>query len=272
MKLILSITLQFIFIGQILAITPDRSYQITPDSLGLNYESVTIQTPDKTQIKVWHINASEESNNGNTIILCYGDAGNMSYWLNQAGILSQVGYSVVLFDYRGFGESSDFEINPNQLYYNEFATDLECVIKWSKQNLSYKKLGLLSFSMGTIMSTIAIQTEPVDFMIAEGYVLNPKSIKKKIFELKNKKILLPKNSKNYESLISKIDIPILVFSGTNDIVTTTKDSEKIVAQKSNRQLITFDGNHLEGFQKLTKNYFGDMYIESITNFIEKECR
>ncbi len=271
MKFLLLFILQFFIFNQIFALNPDKYYQITPDSLGLIYESKTILTPDSASIQLWHIKPSNETDNGNTIIICYGDAGNMSWWLNQAGILSQVGYTVILFDYRGFGQSSDFDMNPAQLYYNEFAIDLESVIRWTKQNVKFKNVGILSYSMGTIMSTLAVQTETVDFMISEGYVLNPESIKMKIKELKGKDIILPNDSKEYEAKIAKIPSPILVFSGTKDVITTTQDSEKIVSQKPNRKLIKFDGGHLEGFQTLTKDYYGETYIEDISEFIKKEC-
>lgn len=268
MKSLIFTLFQIAVVGQLLAITPDRVYHLSPDSLGLTYESHIIQTSDDAGVKLWDIKAQKELDNGNTIILCYGDSGNMSYWLNHAAILSQVGYSVVLFDYRGFGESSDFVINPNQLYYDEFSMDLEAVIRWTKQNLSYANLGILSFSMGTIMTTIAVQNESVDFIVAEGFVMNPENIKEKIFQLKGKEIILLESAKGFEALISKIDIPLLLISGTEDVVTTLADSQEIVAQKVNRKLISFEGNHLGGFQKMTKQYFGDIYIQHIGSFIE----
>ena len=174
----------------------------------------------------WIIKADEKVKNGITLILCYGDMGNMSYWLNQAGVLSQVGYDVLMFDYRGFGKSSAFKINPDYLYYDEFATDLTTVIKWAKLNLNSKKLGLISFSMGTIMSTIALQSESVDFFIGEGFVLSPKNIQSKLYDLKSKNILLPESSDNYDEMVKNLKLPILLFSGTQDLVTTDKDSEQ----------------------------------------------
>lgn len=265
--LIILISLTFTFVSY--ALKPDRVYNLTPDSLGLDYTMYLIETPDKAKIKVWFLNAHDSVDNGNTLILSYGDAGNMSYWLNQAVVLNQNGYSVVLFDYRGFGGSSDFEMNPNQLYYNEFSTDLISVIKWSKQNLSYNKLGLLSFSMGTIMSTIAAQTEQVDFIVGEGFVFSPAAIQAKIFQLKQKEIILPSNSDEYEHLIKKIEVPMLLYSGSKDVFTTLIESKEIVSQKANRTLIEFAGNHLEGFSVLSKSYYGELYVAELDNFIQK---
>lgn len=251
------------------ALKPDRVYHLTPDSLGVAYTTHRVETPDNAKINVWFLKANDSIDNGTTLILCYGDAGNMSHWLNQAVVLNQNGYSIVLFDYRGFGESSDFEINPNQLYYNEFAVDLISVIRWSKQHLNYNKLGLLSFSMGTIMSTIASQTEQVNAIIGEGFVFNPSAIKSKIFQLKQKEIILPAKSDEYKGLIATIEIPMLLYSGSKDQFTTLTDSKKIVSQKANRTLVEFDGNHLEGFHVLSKSYYGEVYIAELDKFIKK---
>jgi pimeloyl-ACP methyl ester carboxylesterase len=252
-----------------LALKPDSLYQITPDSLNLKYESIKITTPDSFNLQVWKIIPELKVKNNSTIILAYGDSGNMSYWLNQAAILSQRGFSVVLFDYRGFGESSSFDMNPNQLYYNEFAIDLISVIKWVKTEFSENKIGVWALSMGTIMSTIALEQEPLDFFIGEGFVINPTKIKTKIFELKGKEIILPDGHTEIQNKINALTIPMLLFAGSEDIITTIEDSKNIVSQRKNRYIVPFNGGHLQGFQSLTKKYYGDQYILKIERLISK---
>lgn len=273
MKQILLLLLFTFLIQVCFGLKPDSTYHSTPDSLGLIYETNSISTSDsKAELNSWLIKADPEIENGITLILCYGDSGNMSYWLNQAGILSQVGYNVLLFDYRGFGKSSSFTIHPDQLYYDEFAIDLESVISWAKSNLEYKNIGIISFSMGTIMSTIALQTQKIDFLIGEGFVLDPVKIKNKILKLKGKEITLPESSKRYVKMVSNLKLPVLLFSGTEDKFTTTKDSQKVIKMNKNRRLVVFEGNHLEGFTKLSGEYFGQEYIAEINHFLVKEIK
>jgi hypothetical protein len=252
-----------------LALKPDSLYQITPDSLKLKYESLKISTPDSLNLQVWKIIPELKVKNNSTIILAYGDSGNMSYYLNQAAILSQRGFAVILFDYRGFGKSSSFTMNPNQLYYNEFAIDLVSVIKWTKAEFSENKIGIWALSMGTIMSTIALQQEPLDFFVGEGFVINPTKIKTKIFELKGKEILLPDGHTEFQNKINTLTMPMLLFAGNEDIITTIEDSKNIANQRKNRSIVTFKGGHLQGFQSLTKKYFGDLYILKIEKRISK---
>ena len=64
-----------------MALKPDSLYQMTPDSLKLKYESLKITTPDSLNLQVWKIIPELKVKNNSTIILAYGDSGNMSYWL-----------------------------------------------------------------------------------------------------------------------------------------------------------------------------------------------
>ena len=251
-----------------LALKPEKVYLSHPDSLQLNSETHVVETPDGAKLKVWLLKPKDDIKNGNTLIISYGDAGNMSYWLTQCGILTERGFTVVMFDYRGFGESSDFSMNPNQLYYNEFATDLKSIIQWTKQHVKSNKLGVWSLSMGTIMSTWAVQTEKVDFMVGEGFVSSLTQVQKRLFDFKQREMVLPENSGGYEALIRKIEIPVLLFAGNQDQFTTVEDSKQVAAQKKNRRMIRFEGNHLQGFQVLSKHFYGDGYLMEIERFIK----
>jgi len=251
------------------ALKPDSTYLSHPDSIGLNSETYRVLTPDNLELNVWKLIPTKKTNNNTTIILAYGDSGNMSYWLNHAAMLNQRGFTVIMFDYRGFGESSPFEMNQDQLYYDAFTDDLKSIIKWTKINSKNKKIGLWGLSMGTIISSLALQSETVDFFIGEGFVLDPSVLKQKIFDFKNRDIILPKSAATYKQSIKLITTPMLLFSGSLDQFTTTSDSETIVNQKSNRKLIEYSGNHLQGFQSMTKFFFGDQYIIAMEKFIKK---
>ena len=51
-----------------------------------------------------------------TLIICNGDAGNMSYQqISLAYLYAANGFNVVTFDWRGFGESSEFEMDTDYL-------------------------------------------------------------------------------------------------------------------------------------------------------------
>lgn len=250
--------LLFTITNNLYAIDPDRDYRITPDSLGIQFEQLTIQTSDNFELNAWKLLPQAEDKD-TTIILAYGDSGNMSYFLHQSRMLANMGFTMLLFDYRGFGKSSDFKIDRDFLYYNEFGNDLSAVIDYAKRNFDTKKTGVWALSMGTIAATIALQEESINFLIAEGYVSDPHLIKERL-EDDSTNILLPADSDHFEQMITSIDVPLLIFAGTVDMVTTVADAESIAVQSENREVVTYAGNHLQGMRMLTDSQYGDIYF------------
>lgn len=252
-----------------LSLKPERNYISNPDSLGLKFESHRIKTSNSLELQSWVLYPMGDVNRETSVILAYGDAGNMSYWLNQAAILSQSGYTVILFDYRGFGESSDFAMDENQLYYDEFTEDLSSVYSWTKSNVKNQKIGVWGLSMGTIMTGFLLNEVTPDFLILEGLVVKPETIQKKIDEAKSKRIVLPESAYQLNDIYSNTTVPMLIFSGEADEFTPVEDANKMASVNVNRTSIVFNGGHLQGFQTMTNGFFGDAYLKEINGFLIK---
>lgn len=180
-KLVVICALMFIMGFQSFAIKPNRVYVLSPEMLGLVYRDLEVKTSDGLTIKTWFIPAQpaisdEEKSeawtnpvkkpyvapyayNRPTIIIANGDAGNMSYpQLLHAQYFANQGYNVVTFDWRGFGESSDWEINNDYLVYSEFLLDYDAVIKEVlKQNeeVDTNKIAVFGWSTGAYLSMAA---------------------------------------------------------------------------------------------------------------------
>jgi len=251
------------------AINPTKDYILTPDSFNLSFEKKHFITKDSANIYAWIIKPTIQSERNNkVIVICPSDAGNMSYFLYQAYAMVNVGYYVVMFDYRGFGTSSDFSYQKNNLYHNEDITDALTVLRKVKSTFKEKKIGLMGFSMGTIIATFVSQQEKVDFMINEGLVSNLNKYVEHLYQIKHKKILLPSSSKKYNNIFlnSLTKLPkYLIFIGNND-----KNSQLNEQQlKDNKvEIIKFDGGHLQAFTSLTKTNYGDEYVKIINKFMD----
>ena len=137
-------------IGNCHAIIPDTVYIRKPESMGLIYKNLEVITNDGYKIETWFFPAQSPLSegelrdlNGNrrtyetqdetkrpTIIVCNGDAGNMSYFqLYLAKSWTSRGFNVVTFDWRGFGKSSPFAMDRNYLCYTEMLEDYRAVIR-----------------------------------------------------------------------------------------------------------------------------------------------
>ena len=254
------------------ALRPSRDYVYTPDSLGLPYHTVRIETPDHTQLYSWIIEPQAGTDQHTTIVVAAGDADNMGQLLFHARMLANVGYRVLLFDYRGFGHSSDFAIDPQRLYYAEFITDLRAALRYARQQFPQGRTGLYGFSMGTIMATHVAATDQPDFLLGEGYVADPVALVAAIKQAKNKIVMLPAEAATYTELLPRIKCPMLLVSGTKDVNTTLADSTRIMRAarpRQRRELLTFDGAHGEGLTALSSKPEdpGDLYAAAVLRFV-----
>ena len=269
MRTLLLVTLFFPLI--LTAINPSKEYILTPDSLGLSYTQQTVTTSDGVRLNSWTYAPSSENDCNTVLILSYGDAGNMSYNVYHASAFAQAGFTVLTFDYRGFGKSDNFDIQKNYIYHTEFVKDLEAIIHYANKKFEDKKIGIWALSMGTVIATKAITEQkcPIDFMITEGFVKSPQQCVDRIKATKGKKVLLPEKSIKYERCVAKINVPLLVFASTQDVITTVQDAKELQGViKSKYEYHTYEGGHLGGFQALSERGFGDKYIAITKGFIE----
>lgn len=91
---------------------PSRGYEITPQEVGLPFEEVTIPTADGLNLAAWFVPHERAQA---TVIFFHGNAGNIGDRVLSIEWLHRMGLNVLIFDYRGFGES-DGSPNEQGLY------------------------------------------------------------------------------------------------------------------------------------------------------------
>lgn len=191
----------------------------------------------------------------------------MSNSLGQAQAFYDAGYNVILYDYRGFGESSDFKMDLNAMYYDEFAEDLAKTIAFVEAKYHPGSIVLYGQSMGTIISRKnADTTKLIKGLVLDSFVIDPKLVVERIFALKNKNISLPSTSSAYiESNKINIKKPVLLFSGLKDIITKTADYKEFLSKNPNSKIVTWDCNHLECFTSMGTE--PNLYIKEFNSFV-----
>ncbi|MDB5269922.1 MAG: alpha/beta hydrolase [Hymenobacter sp.] len=256
------------------ALKPSREWVATPDSLGLRYQATALTTPDHAQLAGWIVEpAANAPDQHTTMVMAYGDMNNMSYFIYQAQALSKAGYRVYMFDYRGFGHSSDFAIERQQLYYPEFTTDLRTVLADARHRYPRSRTGIIGFSMGTIMGSEVAAKGGCDFLIAEGYVASPQRLVAAAFQRSQKVVTLPAEAADYALVARRVNCPWLLVGGTADKNTPLADSVVVARQArwwQRRQVFSFDGGHQEGFYRLTEAEYGDKYVREVTRFLARQ--
>ena len=82
---------------------PARMLEATPQDIGLEYESLRLETVDGEQLHGWFVPAQAARA---TLLFCHGNAGNISHRLESLRIFNELGLNVLIFDYRGYGQST----------------------------------------------------------------------------------------------------------------------------------------------------------------------
>src|SRR5215211_2811296 len=83
---------------------PNRKIIETPAQARLEYRELGLSTDDGERLHGWWID-SRAGALGH-LLLCHGNAGNIGDRVLHAALLTDVGFDVVLFDYRGYGRST----------------------------------------------------------------------------------------------------------------------------------------------------------------------
>ncbi len=126
----------------------------TPPDYGLPYESVSFPSLDGITLRGWFIQAQESHG---TVVFCHGYAGSKAPDLQYVPRFRERGYNVLLFDFRGHGES---DAHSTSLVYYERQDLLGAIAYLQQRGIS--QVGLMGFSMG---ASVAIATAPLSEVI-----------------------------------------------------------------------------------------------------------
>ena len=83
---------------------PPAPEKRTPRAAGLDYRSLDIETSDGELLRGWWIKAGARRRGH--ILFFHGNAEVISHCIDDAALLADIGFDVLLFDYRGYGSSS----------------------------------------------------------------------------------------------------------------------------------------------------------------------
>ncbi|MFH1844915.1 MAG: alpha/beta hydrolase [bacterium] len=81
---------------------PESQLDGTPEAVGLAFREVRFRTEDRVDLHGWFVPGAE---GGRVALFFHGNAGNISHRLETVRLLHELGLTVFIFDYRGYGQS-----------------------------------------------------------------------------------------------------------------------------------------------------------------------
>ena len=260
----LSLVLCGTFLQSGWALNPSREYKMRPEKYGMTYKEEKVPEKDGAILNAWFFEAKNKTTNW-MVISGNGD-GNMADNIEIAGQFLSAGWNVVLYDYRGYGESSEFAIDADIYIYPQFTADLNAVLDWLRKSRAITRFDLYGTGIGggLCLGVGANRTETRK-IIADGPWVSLEQIKKKIKAAENKDVIIPFGfDKNYEPLYatdkSRPNIKgVLVIVSAQDKLVNPSDikqlrgvSDTYIVKNSASNAENFSADKNAYFQKITK--------------------
>ena len=212
------------FLEERLIYFPSRETEATPDSLGLEHEEVFLDASDGTRIHGWFLPALPRRSGSFTVLVCHGNAGNISGRLDRSLLLQRrLGVDVLLFDYRGFGQS---EGSPSEegTYLDAVAANRYLV---EERGIARERLILFGESLGAAVAIELSLRENAAALVLEAPFASIAEMTRVAYPF-----LAPFTSfvrTRYDNLrkIPEVALPLLVFHARRDPVVPFEQGEAV---------------------------------------------
>lgn len=228
---------------------PDRILVQGPQDVGMVFEDVFLETSDGLKLHGWFVPAPHHDC---LFLFCHGNAGNISHRLENIEMLNQIGFSVFIFDYRGYGRSQG-RITEQGFYLDAEAAYLYCARRAESEKT---KLVIFGRSLGGVAAVHLASSYPCSGVIVESTFPHLGAMAKRHFFLPGIGNLLSGRLNAIEK-IRLIQVPLLVIHGDqDDIVPIELGRELFHASETTKSFFTIEGaGHNDTFYVARQAYF-----------------
>lgn len=234
---------------------PMATLEATPADDGLAYEDVAITAEDGVEIHGWYLPAKPSRG---LVLHFHGNAGNISHRLPTLQIFHQLGLSVLIIDYRGYGRSEG-KISEAGIY-----RDSRAAWKHATEKLKYPPEKILIFgrSLGGAVAIELAGREKPAALIAESTFTSVPDMGKRMFPL------LPRwLCRIHFKSIDRIDdvrCPVLVVHSKDDTLVPYDMGRAIFAAANEpKTFVEISGDHNGGYLESL-----DTYVPALEKFLD----
>ncbi len=238
--------LLFYFIQPALVFFPDRELAATPRDWGLKYTDVRFKAADGTALHGWYIPAA---NSDKALLFLHGNAGNISDRAESIKIFHRLGFSILIFDYRGYGRSRG---SPSEkgLYLDARAGWKQLRAKGFKP----AQITLFGRSLGgAVASRLATRVQPAA-LVLESTFSSVRDMANQMLPLLSK-LLYKRFRFDTVDNIRRITTPLLVLHSPDDEIIPFRLGQKIYLHaNSSKSFVRLKGGHNDGFMRSQPGY------------------
>jgi uncharacterized protein len=237
---------------------PSRALVATPADIGLDFEPLRIATADGEELDAWFIPADRERA---VLLFFHGNAGNISHRLDSLRIFHDLGLSVLILDYRGYGQSTGRPTE--QGTYEDARAAWRYLVE--RRNVPADRIVFFGRSLGGAVATWLAAEHPPRGLIVESTFRSVPDLAAEIYWFLPVR-RLARLEYPAESLLSSVEAPVLVVHSREDEIIPFRHGEALfAAAREPRQLLELRGGHNTGFLRSERHYVAglDAFLDSL---------
>ncbi len=229
-----------------------REIVITPAQAGLPYEDIRLTAEDGVRLHGWFVPAPQPRG---TVLFLHGNAGNISHRIDSLQMFHRLGYSTLIFDYRGYGNS---EGTPS-----EQGTYRDAEAAWryltEQRHLPSCRIVLFGESLGGAVAAwlaatpdapqrrvMAARQQPAALVISSGFTSVP-DLARHYYPYLPVQWLARIRYDTAENLRAVAAPVLIAHSPEDDIVPFEHGQALFEAARPPRQFLELAGGHNDGF-------------------------
>jgi uncharacterized protein len=226
---------------------PSRQLIATPADIGLRYEALRIPTADGEEIHAWFVPAEHERA---VLLFFHGNAGNISHRLDSLRLFNGLGLSVLIIDYRGYGESSG---SPS-----EHGTAEDARAAWrhlvEQRAIPAERIIVFGRSLGGAVATmLAAEHRPAGLIVESAFRSVPQMAAEIYWFLPVRH--LARIEYPVEETLRAVQAPLLIVHSREDEIIPFRHGEALYAAANQpKQLLELSGGHNDAFLRSRHRY------------------
>lgn len=217
-----------------------REIIATPAQIGLRYEDVHLQTADGLSLHGWYIPAPQQLG---TVLFLHGNAGNISHRLDGVQMFHRLGYSTLIFDYRGYGNNGG---TPSE---QGTYRDAEAAWRYLTEQKFIPSCRIVLFGEslgGAVAAWLAARQQPGALVITSGFTSVP-DLGRQLYPFLPVR-WLARIQYNTRAYLRTVAAPVLVAHSPDDEIIPFEHGRALFAAANPpKQFLELAGGHNDGF-------------------------
>lgn len=234
-----------------------REVRDTPRQAGLDYENVNLVTADGIALHGWFVPGAQPRG---TVLFLHGNAGNISHRLDSLRMFHRLGYSTLIVDYRGYGNSAG---KPS-----EQGTYLDAEAAWRYLTETRKTpsstIVLFGESLGgAVAAWLAVRHPPAALVIASGFTSVPDLAATFYPYLPVR--LLSRFSYDTREYLGSVATPVFIAHSPDDEIIPYRHGRALYdAANPPKRFLELSGGHNEGFI-----FMRESWVRTLGEFLDE---